>query len=309
VNILLQAWISGSFIEDFALVSDSHYVAQNGGRIIRALLEIAISRKWSNASSVLMSLSKAIEKRMWPFDHPLKQFKSLKADVIYGLDNWAEDWQIPDLANTSAKELGDLIHLNESHGNALLRAARQFPALDISYSLRPLGSDVLKLVVRVQSAFTWNSDVHKSVEPFWLWIEDPEESSILQLANVVIRQATQVVNVDFVISIPNGRPPPSLTIRYVSDRWMGAEDELVVPLDMLTMPQVSQSHTPRLDLPFLSLTALSNPPLEKSLSRRMHGFNALQTQVFWSLMRTKMHSLVCAPAGSGKSTIMEALVW
>jgi antiviral helicase SLH1 len=135
VNILLQAWISGSFIEDFALVSDSNYVAQNAGRITRALLEIAVSRKWANASSVLMSMSKAIEKRMWPFDHPLKQFRTLKADVIYALDKWAEDWQISELTNASAKEIGDLIHSNEIHGNALLKAAKQFPALDMSYSL------------------------------------------------------------------------------------------------------------------------------------------------------------------------------
>ena len=53
-------------VEDFALVSDMAYSAQNGGRIIRALLEIGISRKWANVSAVLMGLSKAVEKRMWP---------------------------------------------------------------------------------------------------------------------------------------------------------------------------------------------------------------------------------------------------
>jgi hypothetical protein len=50
VNILLQAHISKVFIEDFALVSDAAYVAQNAGRIIRALLEIALSRNWANCT-------------------------------------------------------------------------------------------------------------------------------------------------------------------------------------------------------------------------------------------------------------------
>lgn len=67
VNILLQAYISKSYIEDFALVSDTAYVAQNAGRIIRALLEIAVSRRFAGVSYVLMSMSKAVEKRMWPF--------------------------------------------------------------------------------------------------------------------------------------------------------------------------------------------------------------------------------------------------
>jgi antiviral helicase SLH1 len=165
------------------------------------------------------------------------------------------------------------------------------------------------MVVHVHSAFTWNSDVHKGVEPFWLWIEDPEESTILQLANIAIRQTTQILDVDFVISIPNGRPPPSLVIRYVSERWMGAEDEVVVPLDVLTMPRVSQGHTPRLDLPYLSLTTLGSAPLAKTLAKRMHGLNAIQTQAFWSLLRTRMNGLICAPTGSGKTTLAEILCW
>jgi len=64
VNILLQAHISRHFIEDFALVSDSAYVAQNSGRIARALLDIVVSRKWSAAAFVFISLCKSIE-RAW----------------------------------------------------------------------------------------------------------------------------------------------------------------------------------------------------------------------------------------------------
>ena len=74
VNILLQGYVSRLPLDDFALISDSAYVAQNAGRIVRALLEIAVSRKWATVSAVLMGLSKAVEKRLWPFDQPLKQF-------------------------------------------------------------------------------------------------------------------------------------------------------------------------------------------------------------------------------------------
>ena len=75
VNILLQSYISQHRVEDFALISDQGYIAQNAGRIIRALFEIALSNKWAKASHVLVGLSKVIEKRMWPdVDHPLRQF-------------------------------------------------------------------------------------------------------------------------------------------------------------------------------------------------------------------------------------------
>lgn len=308
VNILLQGFISRELVDDFALVSDTAYAAQNGGRIIRALLEIAISRKWANVTGSLMGLSKAVEKRLWPFDQPLRQF-NLRGDVFYGLQQWADEWSVAQLAALDAHALGKLVHLNDIHGLAILDAAKQFPTVQIGYDLRPLGYDVLRIIVSVKRAFTWNTKVHGSAEPFWLWVEDHEGLTILQLSHLIFRQTTEVLNVEFVISIPNGQPPPSVTIRYVSDRWMGAEDEILIPLDSLTMPSPSSCHTPLLELPFLTTSVLRNPVVERVFSERVNHFNAIQTQTCWSLVNTNNHSLVCAPVGSGKSTMARIVVW
>ena len=62
-NILLQAYISRANLEDFALVSDSAYVAQNAARICRALFMIALNRRWGHLCHVLLSIGKSIEKR------------------------------------------------------------------------------------------------------------------------------------------------------------------------------------------------------------------------------------------------------
>ena len=62
-NILLQAYISRARIEDFALVSDTAYVAQNAARICRALFMIALNRRWGYQCSILLSLCKSIEKQ------------------------------------------------------------------------------------------------------------------------------------------------------------------------------------------------------------------------------------------------------
>ncbi|CAL1701424.1 unnamed protein product [Somion occarium] len=308
VNTLLQGYISGLRPEDFALVSDQAYAAQNGGRIIRALLEIAITRKWANASAVLMGMSKAIEKRLWPFDQPLKQFP-LKAEVFYNLERYADEYTVAELASMTAAELGELVHLNERHGGAILDAAKQFPTVAITYELRPIGYDVLKIAVRVSRRFNWSSKVHGSVEPFWLWIEDHEALTILQLSHLIFRQTTDTLDVEFVISIPEGKPPPSVTIRFVSDRWMGAEDEVAVPFDSLVMPTASESHTPRLDIPFLPLSVLQDSILEDFFGRHVNSLNAIQSQIFWSLVNTRQHSLVCAPTGCGKSLIGQFTIW
>ncbi|KAG6868445.1 hypothetical protein C0993_002583 [Termitomyces sp. T159_Od127] len=303
VNILLQGAISRESVEDFALVSDMAYVMQNGGRIVRALLEIAISKKWANVTAVLMGISKAIEKRLWPFDQPLKQF-DLKPDILYGLQQWADDWSPAQLASLSAADLGKLVHLNDRHGQALLNAAKQFPAVSITYDLRPLGPDVLKICTRVKRAFSWNSKVHGTNEPFWLWIEDFQGLLILQLTHLIFRPATDVLNIDFVISIPNGIPPPSVTIRYVSDRWMGAEDEVYIPLESLVMPTASLSNTSLLHLPLLPTSyVIKDPSTAKAIAGKIDHFNAIQTQTYWSIVNTKCNVLLSAPVGSGKSSL------
>lgn len=308
VNILLQAYISQIYIEDFALVSDCAYVAQNGGRIVRALLEMAIARKWAGSAGVLMGLSKAIEKRLWPFDQPLKQFQ-LKSDIFYNLERWADEYAVAELAAMSADELGELVHLNKHHGLAILTAAKQFPTAQLSYKLRPLGANVLKIEVRVKKAFSWSTKLHGSGEPFWLWVEDEEGSAILQLAHLIFRQETEKLDVSFVIAIPAGKAPSSVTLRFVSDRWMGAEDELPVPLDELVMPSRATSHTPRLDLPFLNVNALRHPFLQEALSNRFFSLGAIQTQTFWSLVHTRSHALVAAPVGAGKTTMAQLVIW
>ncbi|KAG2077544.1 Sec63-domain-containing protein [Suillus decipiens] len=308
VNILLQSYISRFPVEDFALVSDTAYAAQNGGRIARALLDIAISRKWASVATVLMGITKAIEKRLWPFDEPLRQF-DLKAEIIYGLENSREEYSPAELASMTSVELGNLIRLNERHGQALRNAARQFPTVTMTSSLRPLGSNVLKIAVSVTRDFDWNTKVHDSGEPFWLWVEDHEGIEILQFAHLLLRQSTNSLDANFMVSIPTDIPPPYFTVRFVSDRWMGAEDELHVSLDGLVMPAPSHNHTPRLDLPFLPRSSLCLPVLEDLYSTRLHDFNAIQTQVFWSVISTSMNVLVSAPVSSGKSLMGHLAIW
>ncbi|KAF8165208.1 Sec63 Brl domain-containing protein [Crassisporium funariophilum] len=309
VNILLQGFISRVVVDDFALVSDMAYVAQNGGRIVRALLEIAISKKWAGVTTVLMGISKAIEKRLWPFDHPLRQCQ-LKPDVLYGLEQWADEWSIAQLASFDPVTLGKLVHLNEHHGAAIITAAQQFPAVQVTYDLQPIASDVLKVVLKIERAFDWNIKVHGTSEPFWLWIEDSDGLNILQLSHVVFHQTTDLLRVNFFIPIPDGQPPPFFIIRSISDRWLGAEDAINISTDSLIMPDSSKLHTSLLDLPFLTIRELGGTSiLEEIFSRQLQTLNSLQTQYFWNLVHSRRHSLLCAPAGSGKSTAAQMLVW
>lgn len=307
VNILLQSFISNLPVQDFALVSDTAYVAQNGGRIVRALLEIAISQKAANATSTLMGMCKAVEKRIWPYEEPLRQF-NLKAEILHGLDESRTEYHPAELATLTAVELGNLIRLNEYQGQALLTAAKQFPSLELAYSLRPLGPDILKVIVTVTRTFNWSPKVHGSTEPFWLWVEDHEGNTILQLAQIILRESTEALDVEFVISVSEDTLPPSITIRLVSDKWLGAESELPVQLGDISMPTACHSHIRRMDVGFLPLSLTRLPALDKHFSH-FREFNAIQSQVFWSLVNTKLNILVAAPASCGKSFLAHIVIW
>jgi len=65
INILLQAYISRTKLDGFALNSDMAYVTQSAGRIIRALFEIFLKRNWAEIAMIALEVSKMVDKRQW----------------------------------------------------------------------------------------------------------------------------------------------------------------------------------------------------------------------------------------------------
>ena len=51
VNYLLQGFLDHCKVSSFTLQSDMNYIAQNAGRIARALFEICLKRGWSSMSN------------------------------------------------------------------------------------------------------------------------------------------------------------------------------------------------------------------------------------------------------------------
>jgi antiviral helicase SLH1 len=310
VNVLLQAYISKVYIEDFALVSDSAYVAQNAGRIIRALLEVALSRKWAPVTAALMSMSKAVERRMWPFEHPLSVEQSkLSPDTVYNITRWADDVDVATFASMSAADIGTLIHLNERQGGFVRQAARHFPVISAEYALRPLTHDLLRIVVDVSRDFEWSERLHGGAEPFLVWVEEETGVEILQSHRLLLRPQAAKTSVSFVVSVPQPLPA-GMTVRWISDRWLGAEDQLWMPFDELVMPSAPPAHLALADVPLLQVgPALGTHVVESIYSHRFKAFNAVQTQVFHTMLHSRADALLCAPSASGKSTMSEMAIW
>jgi replicative superfamily II helicase len=145
-NILLQSYISRSNIDDFALISDTAYVSKNASRILRALFQIALSRSWGPTASVILTLSKGVDKKMWSFETPLRQF-DLPYEILDKVENLPQS-SIEGLKDISEIELGELIR-NKKMGPVINRCLNSFPLLHLDAQVSPITRTVLRIQLSI----------------------------------------------------------------------------------------------------------------------------------------------------------------
>uniref|UniRef100_A0A3B4YF91 Activating signal cointegrator 1 complex subunit 3 n=1 Tax=Seriola lalandi dorsalis TaxID=1841481 RepID=A0A3B4YF91_SERLL len=302
VNILLQTYIGRGEVDSFSLISDLSYVAQNAARIIRALFEIALRKRWPAMTYRLLTLCKVIDKRLWGFAHPLRQFPNLSHVVLNRLEE--KKLSVDKLKEMRKDEIGHMLH-HVNIGLTVKQCVHQIPAITMEASIQPITRTVLRVRLLVTPDFRWNDQVHGSVgEPWWLWVEDPINDHIYH-SEYFLLQKKQVIEPQHVVfTIPIFEPLPSqYYIKAVSDRWLGAESVCIINFQNLILPERHPPHTELLDLQPLPVTALGNRQYE-SLYKFTH-FNPIQTQIFHTLYHTDTNVLLGAPTGSGKTIAAE----
>ncbi|KAJ5410912.1 uncharacterized protein N7487_005271 [Penicillium crustosum] len=307
-NLLLQAYISRAKIEDFALASDTGYVAQNAARICRALFMIALNRRWGYQCQVLLSLCKSIEKQIWPFDHPFRQF-DLPQPILRNLDEKLPTTSIESMKEMEPAEIGQLVH-NHRMGNTLSKLLDNFPTLSVETEIAPLNRDVLRILLSIYPEFTWNDRHHGASESFWVWVENSETSEIYHHEYFILSRKKLYADHELNFTIPLSDPLPSqIYIRVISDRWLGAETVSPVSFQHLIRPDTESVYTDLLNLQPLPISALKNPILEEVYGQRFQFFNPMQTQIFHLLYHTPANVLLGSPTGSGKTVAAELAMW
>jgi len=308
VNILLQTYISRGSIDNFSLVSDQAYVVTNSSRIVRALFEIALRSNWPLMAGRLLKLSKVVEKRLWDWEHPLRQFTYLPPEILGKIEQ--RGLSVDKLREMTATEIGHMIH-HVNMGSRVKSCVEQIPVLDVDASVQPITRTVLRIVLKIKAAFNWNDRIHGKIgEPFWMWIEDPENNHIyhseyfLMHKKHVVQQQAQTL----VFTVPIFEPLPSqYYVRIISDRWLGSDSMQPISFQHLILPEKHPPHTDLLDLQPLPITALGDSRLE-ALYGFTH-FNPVQTQIFHPLYHSDCNVLLGAPTGSGKTVAAELAIF
>ncbi|EGY18790.1 hypothetical protein VD0002_g2862 [Verticillium dahliae] len=306
-NILLQAYISRAQMEDFALGNDLNYVAQQSGRICRALFMIALNRRWGHQCLVLLTLAKSIERRIWPFQHPLHQFDLAKS-VLNQLDAKA-NLTIEAMRDMDPAEIGGLVH-NQAAGKNISRILSNFPTVSIEAEIAPLNRDVLRIRLFITPDFRWNDHVNGTSESYYIWVENSETSEIYHHEFFILSRRKLNDDHELNFTIPLSDPlPTQIYVRAVSDRWLGAETVTPVSFQHLIRPDTESFYTDLLNLQPLSISALKNPALEEIYAQRFQYFNPMQTQIFHTLYNTPANVLLGSPTGSGKTVAAELAMW
>eukprot|EP00889_Picochlorum_renovo_P003111 jgi/Picre1/30141/NNA_005510.t1 len=226
-SILLQTYVSREKIESFSLIADLNYVSQNAPRLARALFEICMNKGWPSAAAVCLSVSKSLEWRLWPFQHPLWQFESfLKPNIIEKVE--ALGFDMLQLKEMKADELGAALR-HPSAGPKILSALSNIPAIDLDATLVPITRTVVRIQLSITPAFRWRDSIHGNSLRWFIWVEDSEteriyHSEIFNLTKFMCREGKQVV----MFPVPVREPLPSqYYVKAVSESWIGFELSIV----------------------------------------------------------------------------------
>ena len=302
-SILLQAFVSREKLESFSLIADLNYVSQNAPRLSRALFEICINKGWPSAAEMCLSISKALEWRLWPTQHPLWQFESfLKPNILEKIQDYGFD--IMQLKEMKADEIGAALR-HPSVGGKILSAISNIPIIEMDASIVPITRTVVRVQLTITPQFKWRESIHGHSLRWHLWVEDSEteriyHSEIFNLTKSLWREGSQFIN----FPVPVKEPlPPQYYVKAISETWIGCEATATISFKGLTLPERFSTHTELLDLDPLPKTALNNETYE-SMYRFSH-FNPIQTQAFHTLFHTDENVLLGAPTGSGKTISSE----
>ncbi|XP_055829264.1 DExH-box ATP-dependent RNA helicase DExH14 [Solanum dulcamara] len=303
VSILIQLYISRGSIDTFSLISDAAYISASLARIMRALFEICLRRGWCEMSGLMLDYCKAVDRKIWPHQHPLRQFdKDISSEILRKLEERGAD--LDHLHDMQEKDIGVLIRYAPG-GKVVKQCLVYFPSVLLTATVSPITRTVLKVDLVIAPQFVWKDRIHGTALRWWILVEDSENdhiyhSELFTLTKKMARADPQKLTFTVPIFEPH---PPQYYIRAVSDSWLQADALYTITFHNLALPEAQTSHTELLDLKPLPVTALGNGTFE-ALYKFSH-FNPIQTQAFHVLYHTDRNILLGAPTGSGKTISAE----
>lgn len=305
VNVLLQTYISRLKLEGFALMADMVYVTQSAGRLLRAIHQICLKKKWAQLASVTLELCKFVEKRMWSTNSPFRQFGDLASNEIIRA---TEASHLPFMSyfDLSAAELAEAINF-KGHSQIAHDLLAQFPKLDLDCQAQPLAPDLVRVLVEMVPNWDWNHKIHGASELFLLTLEDTngEVLHYVDYVKITPQQARKQLELDFAAPVSDPLPP-AYYVTLTSEKWLHSKWRVPVKMFNMRMPKKPSSPSELLDVQTVPTNALKDAKLAATFE--FAYFNSVQSQCFHTLWNTNQNAFIGAPKGSGKTLCAELAI-
>ena len=63
-------------------------------------------------------------------------------------------------------------------GETVKQLLGAFPSVSLSASIQPITRSVLRVRLSITPDYIWDDRIHGSSDPWWIWVEDPENNYI-----------------------------------------------------------------------------------------------------------------------------------
>ncbi|CAK9439905.1 uncharacterized protein LODBEIA_P40050 [Lodderomyces beijingensis] len=234
INILLQTYVSRINLEGYALVADMIYIKQSADRILHALYELAILKKWSSLARYTLELSKSIKTRMWLSDSPLRQFGSLiPREIVRASESSHLPWS--QYFHLTTEELAEVLNLKGGNAQLATKFINAFPKIDIvDYAVQPVSETFMRIKVEFKPSWNWIFEVHGKLETFEVILEDVNGVELLQYQQVVVREHDLNESHILEFYVEMGKPlAPNLLLSFISNKWVNCTWKTAIITDLI----------------------------------------------------------------------------
>jgi replicative superfamily II helicase len=334
VMLLIQGYLSMESYDNYSLVADTHYIVQNGTRILRCIYDICLKKNIAFLAMTVLKMCRYIENNVRDDLSPLRMFcfENVKRGILSirrGQDIKDNKFFLEDMtckkiekklygenANYSLyssikalrneQDIGYNLKLNHGEAYKLKKLLMCYPLIDVEYQIRPIAQTILKVDLKVFPDFIYSKQFHLTKEHFELIVEYKGEILHHESFGIITKNLIKEKGappVEFSFFVPFKEKAECYMIYIMSDRFVGADTEIELDLKDVMIHTEKMEYTDLLDLQPLKIATLNNPAFERLY--KMKYFNPIQTQLFHALYYTDHNVLVGAPTGSGKTIMAE----
>ena len=207
-------------------------------RLIQASVDVLSSNGWLSPAVAAMELSQMVTQAMWSKDSYLKQLPHFTTEIVQRCTDKGLE-TIFDVMEMEDEDRNSLLGLNEAQMADVARFCNRYPNIELAYEVvdkeRIGAGQSVVVAVNLEREDEVVGPVispffpQKREEGWWVVIGDSKTNALVSIKRQTLTQKAKV-KLDFVAPANPGQH--SYTIYFMSDSYMGCDQEYKFTIDV-----------------------------------------------------------------------------